>query len=640
MAETKPDTLRETWMNRLERESKAHKAFRDEAARAEKEWAARADVSSGGGEETDDMKRRKILPAFWSTVNVTHAALFSRLPRPDVRKRNVDVQAPTDRQIAMVVERGLTFTMDTTAFDRSSHMSVDDYLIAGLGHAKVEMHIETGEAPVTNPLTGAPVLGDDGEPVMKEVVTNRWLEMVHVYHSRFRWEPCASWEQCSWICYDHYMGKQEFERQFKVELPARGTVQGSSDSGSGASKLSAEKYEQQLCVHEIWDRNTRRVIFLSPDYPDTLEVRDDPLGLKGFFPGPRPMFANLSRKEVVPRPDFTYIRDLLWLINAYTSRITNLTRQVKDVGFYDAAFGELAKLTNAPDGTRIPIPQLLERLNAVGEKATMDAVVVLLDNLPKVQVIAALMEQREQVKAQLDEMIGISDITRGSTNPNETATAQGIKNQWANVRLAPKLDQISKFFRDVFRIMAELLCERFEPEFLREMTGIEVTPDMLQVMRSDLLRAFAIDVETDSTIAQDDVLEREQRAETAKVVSDMLQTLLPAMQAGQIPAEMAKQLMLFTIRSTKHGREFEDAINALPDNAQQLQQLNQAAQQLQAQLQEAQQQLAQVNAGEEQRANVKTQTDATEKMASAQRQMAEAERIRREPVQPPLVAVP
>lgn len=634
------DKLRQKWLNRLQREEVAHKTFRDEAREAERTYEIEKSKVGATEAGTPSLVNQQIFPAFWSTVNVTHAALFSRLPRPDVRKRNVDVQAPIDRQIAMAIERALTFTMDTTEFDRDSHQAVDDFLVSALGTGKVEMKIETGEAPVINPETGMPVPGEDGLPMMQEVVLSRQLIFRHVYWSRFRWEPCPAWHQVSWVAYDHYLTREEFEEQFKIELPERPTGAVTTETEPGHSKLGADKYEQFYCVSEVWDRTKREVVFVSRDYPTVLRRTPDPLGLADFYPSPRPMFANLKRKEVVPKPDYTYIRSQLDLIDAYTRRIAALTREVKDVGFYDAGFQELAQLVNATDGTRVPVKGLIERLGASEARMNMDAVVVLQDNRPKMEVIAAIQQQLLDAKALLYETIGISDILRGQTNPNETATAQGIKNQWANVRLAPKLDQIAKFFRDVFRIMSEIMCERYEPYILQQMTGIEITPEMQQVMRDDFLRAYAIDVETDSTIAQDDVLEREQRAETAKVVGDMLQTLLPALMAGQIPAELAKQLMLFTIRSTKYGREFEDAINALPDNAQQLQQLTGQLQQMQQQLMAAQQQLEQVNASEEQRKDVKTQTDATEKVASAERQMAEAERIRREPVQPALVAVP
>jgi hypothetical protein len=624
------DKQRKKWLNRLRDEKKAHKRFRDQAEGAEKEYYARRELGD---------RHNQVIPAFWSTVNVTHAALFSRLPRPDVRKRNVDIMEGVDKDIARLLERSLSYIQDTTEFDTDAHAAVNDFLVAGLGVSKVEMDVETADVPIINPITGTPIMDGD-EPITQTVVKSRTLRLNFVPWSRYHWEPTTTWRQVSWMAYDHWMGEEEFEEQFGEKIPEEKKLQPTAEKtteGNGRTLLSAEKYEPQYCVHEIWCRQTRKVYYICEQFPGILETRDDPLELESFFPSPRPMLANCEGEEVIPKPDYVFIRDMLKLINLYSRRIASITGQIKDVGYYDASFTELDKLAQAQDGTRFPIKNLLERLNTSGSKATMDMVVAELDNRPKAEVVQTLIEQRAMIKAQLDESIGISDITRGATNPNETASAQRIKDQWANVRLAPRLDKISKFFRDSYRIMAEIICQSFEPEQIFQMTGVEVTPEMDQVMKSDALRAYAVDVETDSTIAQDDTLEREQRNETSKIVSDMLIQFAPIIQQGLIPVGIIKELMLFTVRTTKYGREFEDEINKLPDNMQQLQQLQQQVQQaqeqgqqLQQQLQEAQSQLQEVNAQEEQRENVDTQAGAQEKQASTARQFAEAQKIQSE----------
>ena len=58
------------------------------------------------------------------------------------------------------------------------------------------------------------------------------------------------------------------------------------------------------------------------------------------------------------------------------------------------------------------------------------------------------------------------------------------------------MNTISQFFRECFRIMAEVISEKFEPHQIQQMTGIEVTPEMQQVMKNDFLRTYTVDVET------------------------------------------------------------------------------------------------------------------------------------------------
>jgi hypothetical protein len=56
----------------------------------------------------------------------------------------------------------------------------------------------------------------------------------------------------------------------------------------------------------------------------------------------------------------------------------------------------------------------------------------------------------------------------------------------------------------LFRIKAELIAENYEPEILQRITGMEVTDEMLEIMRNDKLRNYQIDVETDSTVFADE----------------------------------------------------------------------------------------------------------------------------------------
>ena len=627
----KPSSVRDRWLKKIAREKKAHENFRKQAKKAESSFYQDGKGDGQVGEPIDT-KAGQVVPMFWSNTKVLHAALFSRMPRPDVRKRNIDVPDSTARNISMVTERALTFVQDTTSYDNDAHQAVNDFLVCGLGQGKIEMEVETQDIPMISPMTGQPLVMEDGKPFLQTVVVSRTLLQRYIHWDNYHWEPTTSWDQVSWMAYDHWMGKEELEDRFDVTLPDK-----ASGDGPNKTNLQADKYECQYCVHEIWDKRRREVVFVCDGYEDVLDTQEDPLGLKDFFPSPRPMMANVKGSEVIPKPDFTFIRRSLELINLYASRIESLTRQIKDWGYYDASFGEAVKVNQAEDGTYFPIQGLVERLGMAGAGVDGANVFASIDNSKKAAVILNLIDQFERQKQLLWEMIGLADIMRGSSNPNETASAQRIKDQWANVRLAPYLNTISQFFRDCFRIIAEVISEKFEPQQIQQMTGIEITPEMQEVMQNDFLRTYAVDVETDSTIAQDDNLEREQRNETSKTVGEMLQTLVPAMQAGQLPADLGKALLSFTVRTTKYGREFDDAINALPDTQQQLGQLQQQLQQgqqqiqqLEQQLQEAQGQLRQVNEGEEQRANVKTQTDAQDTTAAAQLKQVQAAKIAQE----------
>jgi len=233
----------------------------------------------------------------------------------------------------------------------------------------------------------------------------------------------------------------------------------------------------------------------------------------------------------------------------------------------------------------------------------------------EIQVLLAGEKQR------LDEANGIADIVRGSTNPNETAKAQTIKDNWANLRLARKTGEVSRNLRDLFRIMSEIMCEHFTPQTWYLTTGMQADPQVLEVIKSDISRSLAIDIETDSTVALEDEEEKRQRIEFLNYVTPFLQQMLPAIQQGALPADIGKELLLFAIRSFKHGRQLEDAIEAAPGTMQQLQQLSQQMQQAQQQAQQAAQQLQQAQKQIAQHDQTKQQVDGMK----AQGQMAKVQ---------------
>jgi hypothetical protein len=659
---TQATSKRDLWVKRLKREEEAHKEWRDQAKDAEEAFFAD--------------KKNTEYPLFWPTVKVLHARIYSQPPKPDVRKRYQDdpgskpvapepgmagygngvqpfgnspqnapsgglggapnpAQVPQvdDNKLAQCIERALTYTIDTTDFDADGHAAVNDLLIAGLGIAKVELETETELQPIINPVTQQPIIGEDGKPMTKEVISSQKVKLKSFSWSQFHWEPQQHWAQVSWVAFDHWMTADEIEDEFGIDI--------SSDKANGPgagspNKPKADKYKALFCVHELWNKTRRERIFLTEDYPDLLREDKDPLGLEDFFPCPKPMMTNIKGDDLVPKPDYTYCQPQFKYVNVLSGRISRLTRQIKDIGFYDPAMGEVAQLSTCDDGDLIPVANLAARIEALGAKGRTgyDAVVSKQDNTGKVQVVQELMSLRDMAKQNIWETYGVSDIQRGQTNPNETATAQNIKAQWADIRVGERVRIVSLFFRDVFRIQAEIIAEHFQPQMLEKMTGVALNPQEMQVLRSDLGRCYAIDVESDSTVVQDEFAQKQQRMEFLTSVTGYIKEILPAVQQGIMPADLGKELLLFAANTFKNGRQLEDAINALPGTQQQImgmqqqiQQAQQQGQQLQQQLQDAQKQLQAVNAGKEQRENVKTASDAQAKAADTQKTEVETAQI-------------
>lgn len=571
------------WFKKLGREEKAHEKFRRAAKAAEKAYF---------DEREDGL--RNLFPIFWSNVNTLHSALYQHNPKPDVRPRYTfeGPQAAIAKQAAQLVERGLTYALDTTDFSTAADQVVDDFLVTALGIPWVEYD--------------AKVKRDEaGEPVEIALQT---IRLVHKPWSRFHWEPGKQWTDCDWIACDDYLTASEIKEQFGKEPTGEGTRK--------RERTEADKYATTFRVVSVYHRPKRTVYVVCEDFEDPLEVRRDKLNLQDFYPCPLPLMSNVKSDDLTPKPDYAFYESQCDYINRLTQRIHNITAQLKVAGFYDAQLGELANLANAEDGTLIPVQNLLERLNSAGGTASFDRVVAHLPLVDKATVLGQLYDLREKAKGEVYEITGISDIVRGVTVASETAAAQNQKGQWAQVRIARRKRQVNDALRGVFRIMAEIMAEHYTPQTWLLTTGIQPDPQVLAALKSDVGRTLLIDVETDSTVAMDDQDEQTQRLTMLKEVTPFLQALLPMTQQGLVPADLTKELLLMATGGFKYGKTLEDVLNGLPGSQQQLQQLQQQAQQAQQQAMQLQQQLQQAQAQIEQLGGQKAQMDAAKAQGS------------------------
>jgi hypothetical protein len=409
-----------------------------------------------------------------------------------------------------------------------------------------------------------------------------------------------------------------------------------------------QKGPGRALIWKVWHKASRKVIVVAEGYKDgPLQVMDDPLSLENFYPTPEPIQSIRTNGNDTPKPEYLMYEDQAIELDIITGRLKSLTSALKYRGVYDKEMEETAKfkdLTNSPDNTFIPIPNFRE----MAEKGGLEALIATMPLEEIAAVIDKLTVRSNQLKQEIYEVYGISDIVRGATHPNETLGAQQMKAQYAGMRISTRQERFQRFIRDVLRLKAEIIAEHFSPETLQLMTGIDVVPDMqfqqmqqqqqvpantvsqseflkaCQLIKDDKLRGFRIDIETDSTIPVDRASEQQNRIQFIQAVGQYLTGILPAVQSGAIPVKLAREGLLFVVRGFKVGTELEETLEELGENqdeATQLMQLKQVNQQMQQQLQETQKQLQdaqQNNAGDQARA----QADIAVSNAQAQNDIA------------------
>jgi hypothetical protein len=567
-AETKvSDPIYDYWIKELDAEAKAHKDFRKEGDRVYERYR-------------NEKEKKGAFNILWSNTRVQHSAVLSSRPKPDVTRRYKDPDQ-LSRDIAEITERALSYSVDVYDFDSNSNLAVDDFLLPGMGQVRIRYtpYFGPGEpprVPVAPQPDGTfqhegqevtPQIDELGQPFIlgepPEVVVYEEVSCEVVPWKRFRWQPANTWENVNWCAIEHYLKKEELKAQFGEEKADLCPL-GYSEEGTKGDDQQDGKNRAK--VYEIFDKRKREVIFICEGFNQPLGKESDPLQLQGFYPFPKPMMTNVLADKCIPKADFLFYEEQADELDRVSIRIRELTKQLKWNGLYDGAFKQLADLDKAGDGDFLPVDDWSSRFMG-GSVPSLESAIIFRPIDKLISVISGLYQEREQIKQTIYEITGISDIIRGSTDSSETLGAQQLKQQNASLGLTPKENEVSRFYRDVYRLKAEVIVEQFQPQTLTLMTGIQVTPEMLAIMKNDLLRSYKIDIETDSTVAADQAEEQSNAVELMSAITSFTQQALPLIQAG-VPVEIIKELLLFVVRRFKNGDQLEQVLEKLGDSAQ------------------------------------------------------------------------
>lgn len=523
------------------------------ASKEEEDYRKRAD-------ELVDMykqgeKSGKAFNILWANTETLKPAIYSHVPVPDVRRRFKD-KDPTGRAVAELIERALKYCIESYDFDSAIEQVRDDMLLTGRGVPWVSY-----EPVITKREEESLIINEAGEieTVTQEVeeLTEQKLITEYIFYKDYRQSPAKCEKEVRWKARLHRPTRQELVDQFgekgwEVKLMQTLPEELQKDEGAENEMFMRAK------VWEIWDKAERKRIWYAEGYNKLLEEEDDPYGLEGFFPCPQGAYSFKIIGSTVPVAEYNVYEEQAKIVNLTSVRIEEITEHIQAKGITNDVSGNVEKLSSAKNGD-IVVAEALDPNIDISRAIAWWPV----EQIAK--ALIALYQAREQAMAVIQQITGIADIVRGSTKASETATAQQLKGNFASLRLTPRQQSIQRVIRDCLRIKAEIIAEQFDPDVLSQMTGLQVTPEMLAIMRSNKLRGYRIDVETDSTVQPDAEAEKQQRIEFLTAVSGFLQQIIPAVQAGYLQPEVAKAMIGFGTRAFKVGRELEDAIDSIGD---------------------------------------------------------------------------
>jgi hypothetical protein len=548
-----------------------------------KEWEGRADkiVKRYRDEQRSRNNPNAKFNILWSNVQTITPAVFARLPRPDVSRRFRD-NDPVGRVASTMLERALEYEIEHYG-DYASAMKqcVQDRLLGGRGTAWVryEPHIVGQMAGMGEgaPDDGFQVTEDTDEAETEGGIYREDQERIeyecapvdYVYWRDFGLTVARTWEEVTAVWRKVYMERPALVERFGEELGGRIPLDTKPDTSKNFNEKMGEGSREAL-IYEIWDKTTGQVLWLSKSMGKILDVRDDPLQLENFWPCPKPMFSTLTTDSLIPVPDFVLYQDQARQLDTLADRIDGFIQALKVRGVYDASEPSLERLfTEGENNALLPV----KNYGAFSEKGGLVGAINLVDIAPIAQALNMSYQAMEQVKGQIYEIMGIADIQRGQTDPNETLGAQIIKSNNASGRLKTMQHEVVNFATALLQIKAQIICQHFTDDTILKISGAmqlspqdqQLIPQALQLLKDEPAKNFRIEVTTDSMIYQDEQQEKADRMEFLQAVGGYLSQAVPAAQATPELTPLLVEMLKFGVTAFKAGKGLEGLIDETAD---------------------------------------------------------------------------
>lgn len=600
----------------------------DLAGKAQKDWLKTGDSIYSRYRGTKAKKNS--FNILWSNTETLRQAVYNTLPKPDVRRRFRDAD-PVAKVVSTAIERCAGYAMDVYDFDHVLKHDLLDMLLPGRGVSRVKYvpDIEEVESDASQETEG------EEKPEPMERIAYEMVLCEHVQYDDFRHGPGKTWDEVRWIAFRH-----RFSETAGIEKFGDGFKNVPMDDAAGDEIKKAGDQVADLFktveVWEIWNKDDKEVLFIAPTYKAQPLSRDpDQLGLDGFFPIPRPLYAIEDATSLVPVPLYELYKQQAEELDRVSARINSLVDALKVRGVYNSVLKEIEQIQNLGDNQLAAATNI----NALIESGGLEKHIWMMPIEQAANVINILVQQRESCKAVIYEITGIADIMRGATDSQETYGAQKIKAMWGTQRLKKMQAEFQRYVRDIIRLKCQIIANRFQLQTIKEMTGLQLLeteaekqqiqaqaqqfqqfqqaqqgqqqpmmpgimapqpPDKAKVellnkpsweqvyelLRNNVHRNYRIDIETDSTIAASLESDLQGLQQVLGGLTTLIQGMAPAVQTGALPIEAVKEIAMTVTRRARMGMAVEDALDKMQEPKPQA---DPKAQAEQAKLQAAQQ---------------------------------------------------
>jgi len=550
-----PQGMAQRWSSEIEASKKELERFQEDGDKITRRYLDKRD--EWGKEETR-------INLFWSSMKVLLSLLYARPPKASVARSFLDSADDQARVAGVIIQRILNRSFDDNVsnWDSAIRQCIEDWLVVGMGQAWLRYAVETEEEVIPaeiDPMTG--------EEIMSEQVTERIIDETapidYIYWKDFFYSPARVWGEVRWVARRVYMTRDQLIKRFGEEI---GKVVPLFSSTSKDVNSQTPKHDPwaRAEIFEIWCKEDKKVYWYAKGCEVILDVKDDPLELDEFFPCPPPLAANLTSSNFMPRADYIFAQDQFTELDEINTRITWLTKAAKVIGLYDKNNDGIQRMfSQAAENQLIPVDNWAMFAESGGIKGKVDWVPI--DQV--VNAISALRIYRQDQTTQIYEVLGISDIMRGSTKASETATAQQIKAQFGSTRVELNQFYIAEWITNLLRIKAEIISKHWQPETIAMRSNIMRTPDAefagpaIQLIKDERLAEYRISVEADSLSAMDWAQERDSAVQFMSAMGAFVAQIGPMIQTVPGSSPYFLRLLQWSVSKFKVSSEIEGVLD-------------------------------------------------------------------------------
>ncbi len=553
--ENTPVGLAKRWQTEIQASQQELLKFHQDANRITQRYLDKRDAYA-----KDESK----VNLFWSTMQVLLSMLYARPPQADVSRSFQDYDDDVARVSGTMLQRLLNraFNDNISAWDSAVRQGIEDWLVVGCGQIwlRYEVTTEPYEIPAV-----FDELGQELSPAQEaERIINEDAPCDYIYWEDFFYSPARTWHEVRWVARRVFMTKDQLKARFGDAIANQVPLGNYSKKDQVNDQSPKNDPWNKAEVFEIWCKENRKVYWYAKSCDVILDVKDDPLGLDAFFPCPKPLAANVTSSNFMPRADYIFAQDQFNELDEINTRITWLTRAAKVVGVYDKSAEGIQRVFNqGSENQLIPVDNWAMFAEKGGIKGQVDWVPI--DQV--VNAIGHLRQYRQDKVMQIYEVLGISDIMRGSSKASETAAAQQIKAQFGSTRIQLKQFYIADWITQALRIKAEIICKHYQPETIIKRSNIERTPDAplalqaVQLLKDEEMNEYRINIEADSMAALDWAAERDAAVQFMQGLGAFISQVAPMAQSVPGAAPVLMSLLQWSVSKFRVSTQIESVID-------------------------------------------------------------------------------